>query len=67
MKVLQGASVLVSILNNEMSTFKYSARIMSLSPYYSNYQLFTSLFDWLLLIILQKKCGVKRTIEKKKY
>lgn len=65
MKVFLDANVLVSVLNHEMPTFTYSARVMSLPQYRSQYRLFTSpLCLAIAYYFAEKKCGSKRAIEK---
>ncbi len=65
MKVFLDANVLVSVLNHEMPTFTYSARVMSLPQYRSQYRLFTSpLCLAIAYYFAEKKCGNKRAIEK---
>ncbi len=65
MKVFLDANVLVSVLNHEMPTFTYSARVMSLPQYRSQYRLFTSpICLAIAYYFAEKKCGSKRAIEK---
>lgn len=65
MKVFLDANVLVSVLNHEMPTFTYSARVISLPQYRSQYRLFTSpLCLAIAYYFAEKKCGSKRAIEK---
>lgn len=65
MKVFLDANVLVSVLNHEMPTFTYSARVMSLPHYRVQYRLFTSpICLAIAYYFAEKKCGSKRAIEK---
>jgi predicted nucleic acid-binding protein len=65
MKVFLDASVIVSVLNHEMPTFTYSARLMSLPQYQTQYQLFTSpICLAIAYYFAEKKCGSKKAIEK---
>lgn len=65
MKVFLDANVLVSVLNHEMPTFTYSARVMSLPQYRAQYRLFTSpICLAIAYYFAEKKCGSKRAIEK---
>jgi predicted nucleic acid-binding protein len=65
MKVFLDANVLVSVLNHEMPTFTYSARVLSVSQFRPHYQLFTSpICLAIAYYFAEKKCGSKRAIEK---
>lgn len=65
MKVFLDANVLVSVLNHEMPTFTYSARVMSLPQYRTQYRLFTSpICLAIAYYFAEKKCGSRRAIEK---
>ncbi len=65
MNVFLDANVLVSVLNHEMPTFTYSARVMSLPQYFAQYRLFTSpICLAIAYYFAEKKCGSKRAIEK---
>jgi predicted nucleic acid-binding protein len=65
MKIFLDANVLVSVLNHEMPTFTYSARVMSLPQYRTHYKLFTSpICLAIAYYFAEKKCGNMKAIEK---
>ena len=65
MNIFLDANILVSVLNHEMPTFSYSARVMSLPTFRSNFKLFTSpICLAVAYYFAEKKCGNKKAIEK---
>lgn len=65
MNIFLDANILVSVLNHEMPTFSYSARVMSLPTFRSNFKLFTSpICLAIAYYFAEKKCGNKKAIEK---
>lgn len=65
MNIYLDANILVSVLNHEMPTFSYSARVMSLPTFRSNFKLFTSPICLAIAFYFEeKKCGNKKAIEK---
>jgi predicted nucleic acid-binding protein len=65
MNIFLDANILVSVLNHEMPTFSYSARVMSLPTFRSNFKLFTSpICLAIAYYFAEKKCGSKKAIEK---
>lgn len=67
MNIFLDANILVSVLNHEMPTFSYSARVMSLPTFRSNFKLFTSpICLAIAYYFAEKKCGSKKAIEKMK-
>jgi predicted nucleic acid-binding protein len=65
MNIFLDANILVSVLNHEMPTFSYSARVMSLPTFRSNFKLFTSPNCLAIAYYFaEKKCGNKKAIEK---
>lgn len=65
MNIFLDANILVSVLNHEMPTFSYSARVMSLPTFRSNFKLFTSpICLSIAYYFSEKKCGNRNAIEK---
>ncbi|OYU68187.1 MAG: twitching motility protein PilT [Cytophagaceae bacterium BCCC1] len=65
MNIFLDAKILVSVLNHEMPTFSYSARVMSLPNFRSNFKLFTSpICLAIAYYFAEKKCGNIKAIEK---
>jgi predicted nucleic acid-binding protein len=65
MNIFLDANILVSVLNHEMPTFSYSARVMSLPTFRSNFKLFTSpICLSIAYYFSEKKCGNRKAIEK---
>ena len=65
MNLFLDANILVSVLNHEMPTFTYAARILSLPQFNSKFRVYTSpICLAIAYYFAEKKCGSKRAIEK---
>ena len=65
MNLFLDANILVSVLNHEMPTFTYAARILSLPQFNSKFRVYTSpICLAIAYYFAEKKCGNKRAIEK---